>query len=117
MCHLDCIWLNGISGIRSLRDWQITRCVTTRWLIVTTYSGKVIFMCKLLEHEDGKMKTSMSFFGASFAAALFGLFMTFGIGGALGIGLGVTIAVFSLVFSVVFGAGAVLLYLDWLENG
>jgi hypothetical protein len=74
-------------------------------------------MGKLLEHQDGKMKTTLSVFGAALATFLFSWFIIFGLGGAIGVSIGITVAVFSLAISIMFGILSVVLYLDWVDNG
>jgi len=71
---------------------------------------------KLLEHDNGKMKTTTSLFGICLLIFLSGWFIVFGIGGAIGISVGVSLVVIFLILTVVFGFASVCGFIDWLEG-
>lgn len=69
-----------------------------------------------LNYGEGKAKLTVSVFFSCLVAFLLGLFIIFGMGGAVGVAIGVAIAIIGLLLTVIFGGLSVILYMSWIEE-
>ena len=71
----------------------------------------------LLDHEKGKMRTSLAILAACIGVFLISWLIILGIGGAIGIAIGVSLALISLIFGIISGSAVCLGFIDWIDNG